>query len=124
MHSIVNWLWVFGVAALLFAWYKTMYVNRQDTGTERMAEISSYIREGAIAFLKREYTVLAVFAIVLLATAAFAGPQAVQAQRTQKPALHAKHWMAITGKPLGATAGAMIFTQGGNAIDAAADGDV
>ena len=37
---------------------------------------------------------------------------------TQKPPLHGKHWMAITGKPLGATAGAMIFTQGGNAIDA------
>ncbi len=41
------------------------------------------------------------------------------AQRTQKPVLHAKHWLAITGKPLGATAGAMIFNQGGNAIDAA-----
>ncbi len=40
-------------------------------------------------------------------------------QRTQKPPLHGKHWMAITGKPLAATAGAMIFNQGGNAIDAA-----
>lgn len=40
------------------------------------------------------------------------------AQKTQKPILHAKHWMAITGKPLGATAGAKIFNQGGNAIDA------
>ena len=37
---------------------------------------------------------------------------------TQKPPLHAKHWMAITGKPLAATAGAMIFSKGGNAIDA------
>ncbi len=41
------------------------------------------------------------------------------AQRTQKPVLHAKHWLAITGKPLGATAGAMIFNQNGNAVDAA-----
>ncbi|MDP6396394.1 MAG: gamma-glutamyltransferase [Candidatus Marinimicrobia bacterium] len=41
------------------------------------------------------------------------------AQRTIKPVLHGRHWMAITGKPLGATAGATIFTQGGNAIDAA-----
>jgi gamma-glutamyltranspeptidase/glutathione hydrolase len=40
-------------------------------------------------------------------------------QRTQKPVLHAKNWLAITGKPLGATAGAMIFQKGGNAIDAA-----
>jgi len=42
------------------------------------------------------------------------------AQRTQKPPLHGAHWMAVTGKPLAATAGAMIFQQGGNAVDAAA----
>ena len=42
------------------------------------------------------------------------------AQRTQKPALHGTHWMAITGKPLAATAGAMMFQKGGNAVDAAA----
>ena len=41
------------------------------------------------------------------------------AQKTQKPPLHARNWMAITGKPLSANAGAMIFNQGGNAIDAA-----
>lgn len=40
-------------------------------------------------------------------------------QRTAKPALHGSHWMAITGKPLGATAGAMTFQKGGNAVDAA-----
>lgn len=44
---------------------------------------------------------------------------AVLAQSTQKPPLHGKHWMSITGKPLAATAGAMIFQQGGNAVDAA-----
>lgn len=38
---------------------------------------------------------------------------------TQKPVLHGKHWMAITGKPLAATAGAMTFHKGGNAVDAA-----
>ena len=41
------------------------------------------------------------------------------AQRTNKPVLHGDHWVAITGKPLAATAGAMIFQQGGNAVDAA-----
>ena len=51
--------------------------------------------------------------LVLLASAAFA-------QKTQKPPLHGAHWMAITGKPLAATAGAMIFERGGNAVDAAA----
>ncbi len=41
------------------------------------------------------------------------------AQRTEKPVLHGRDWVAITGKPLAATAGAMIFVKGGNAVDAA-----
>ena len=44
---------------------------------------------------------------------------ALLAQQTQKPPLHGKNWMAITGKPLAATAGAKIFDRGGNAVDAA-----
>lgn len=40
-------------------------------------------------------------------------------QSTQKPPLHARNWMAITGKPLAATSGATIFNRGGNAVDAA-----
>jgi len=43
----------------------------------------------------------------------------LSAQQTQKPPLHGKHWVAITGKPLAATAGAMVFQKGGNAVDAA-----
>jgi gamma-glutamyltranspeptidase / glutathione hydrolase len=43
----------------------------------------------------------------------------VNAQQTQKPVLHGKNWMAITGKPLAATAGSMVFQKGGNAVDAA-----
>ena len=46
-------------------------------------------------------------------------PAMLRAQKTQKPPLHGRHWMAVTGKPLAATAGAMIFQKGGNAIDAA-----
>jgi len=59
-------------------------------------------------------------AAVLLGAAAFLGTGAPVAQaRTQKPALHGQHWMAVTGKPLAATAGARIFEHGGNAVDAA-----
>src|ERR1700742_1830849 len=43
----------------------------------------------------------------------------VMAQATEKPQLHGNHWMAVTGKPLSAEAGAQIFQKGGNAIDAA-----
>src|SRR5881227_4376695 len=46
-------------------------------------------------------------------------PVALVGQRTQKPPLHGRHWVAITGKPLAATAGAMIFQKGGNPVDAA-----
>ncbi len=41
------------------------------------------------------------------------------AQPTQKPIIYGKNWIAVTGKPLAATAGAMIFQKGGNAVDAA-----
>jgi gamma-glutamyltranspeptidase/glutathione hydrolase len=51
--------------------------------------------------------------VLLAATSASVGA------RTQKPQLHAQHWMAVTGKPLAATAGALIFARGGNAVDAA-----
>jgi gamma-glutamyltranspeptidase/glutathione hydrolase len=50
-------------------------------------------------------------------SAVFGGPQAQG--RTQKPPLYGKHWMAVTGKPIAAVAGARIFEQGGNAVDAA-----
>jgi gamma-glutamyltranspeptidase/glutathione hydrolase len=40
-------------------------------------------------------------------------------QKTEKPVLHGRNWVAITGKPLAATAGALIFAKGGNAVDAA-----
>jgi gamma-glutamyltranspeptidase/glutathione hydrolase len=55
--------------------------------------------------------------LALVALGVLAAP--LHAQRTQKPPLHAKHWIAITGKPLAATAGAMMFARGGNAVDAA-----
>jgi len=57
-------------------------------------------------------------AIVLIMTAA-ALPDTASAQRTAKPVLHGKHWVAVTGKPLAATAGAITFSRGGNAVDAA-----
>lgn len=41
------------------------------------------------------------------------------AQKTLKPVLHGKHWVAVTGKPLAATAGSITFSRGGNAVDAA-----
>ncbi len=57
--------------------------------------------------------------IFVLTAIIFTLPNALNAQRTAKPVLHGRHWMAITGKPLAATAGAIVFQKGGNAVDAA-----
>jgi gamma-glutamyltranspeptidase/glutathione hydrolase len=55
----------------------------------------------------------------LLLVLALVFSSAVEAQQTAKAVLHGKHWVAITGKPLAATAGAITFQKGGNAVDAA-----
>jgi gamma-glutamyltranspeptidase/glutathione hydrolase len=63
---------------------------------------------------KKNFRLLTVQAIACLILAAPA-----LSQDTVKPVLHGKHWVAITGKPLAATAGALTFARGGNAVDAA-----
>ena len=50
-----------GAVALAFAFWKTRWINAQDPGTDRMKEIGAAVREGAMAFLSREYKVLAIF---------------------------------------------------------------
>ena len=57
------------------------------------------------------------FVILVICLGASAGGSF--GQRTEKPVLHGREWVAITGKPLAATAGAMVFAKGGNAVDAA-----
>lgn len=54
-----------GVSALIFAAYKSSRINAADPGTPRMVEISEAIREGAMAFLKREYRLLAIFVMAV-----------------------------------------------------------
>ncbi|MDM7924262.1 MAG: gamma-glutamyltransferase, partial [Pyrinomonadaceae bacterium] len=64
-------------------------------------------------------TVGFVLAICIVAVQVVMVPVSVLGQRTQKPVLLGRKWVAITGKPLAATAGAAIFHKGGNAVDAA-----
>jgi len=54
-----------GVVALLFAIWKTAWINKQEAGTDKMKEIGAAIRTGAMAFLKREYKVLAIFVVAV-----------------------------------------------------------
>jgi len=57
--------------------------------------------------------------VAVAAVLCFVLVEPATAQGTVKPVLHGKHWVALTGKPLAATAGAVTFTRGGNAVDAA-----
>ena len=54
----------FGVLALLYTMFKSSWVSKQDAGTDRMKEIAKYISEGAMAFLKAEYKILAYYVVI------------------------------------------------------------
>ncbi len=54
---------VFGVIALLYTYWKSAWVSKQEVGTPKMARIAKNISDGAMAFLKAEYKVLAVFVL-------------------------------------------------------------
>ena len=60
-----------GILSLAFALYRGLWIRRQDGGNEKMVEIGGYIREGAQAFLVREYRVLAVFVVIVAGLLAF-----------------------------------------------------
>lgn len=64
---------LFGVIALLFTFWKSAWVTRQEVGTERMARIAKNISDGAMAFLKAEYKVLSIFVVVVAAILAWSG---------------------------------------------------
>ena len=68
-----NYLPLFGVLALLFVFYKNTWVSKQDPGNEKMQTIASNISKGAMAFLKAEYKVLAIFVIAVSGLLAFKG---------------------------------------------------
>ena len=61
-----------GLLAMLYAFWKTSWINRQDEGTDRMKQIGASIADGAMAFLKAEYRVLAIFVVIVACLLAFA----------------------------------------------------
>jgi len=63
--KITMFIPAFGVLALLYTFWKSSWVSKQEVGTERMARIATNISDGAMAFLKAEYRVLALFVAVV-----------------------------------------------------------
>ncbi|MBL7728468.1 MAG: sodium/proton-translocating pyrophosphatase, partial [Dinghuibacter sp.] len=66
----MNNLWAYlvpaaGIIALIYTLIKYSWVNKQDAGTDRMKEISNYIQQGAMAFLRAEWKLLAYFVVIV-----------------------------------------------------------
>ena len=73
--DINTYLWIVltaGVIALVFAFIKTNWINKQDQGTDKMEEIGKSIAEGAMAFLRAEYRVLSFFVLIVALLLGFA----------------------------------------------------
>ncbi len=64
---------VLGIAGLLYTFWKTSWVNKQDEGTDEMKSIAKAIQKGAMAFLKAEYRVLAIFVLAVAILLALSG---------------------------------------------------
>ena len=73
MEIIVKFLPLFGVVALLFVFLKSGWVSKQEVGDEKMSRIAKNIADGAMAFLKAEYKVLAIFVIAVAILLFFKG---------------------------------------------------
>ena len=98
MDKLIYLVPVMGAIGLLYTFVKFNWVAKQDAGTDRMKEISNYIAEGAMAFLRAEWKILGYFVVVvglLLAVMAFSNPHS--------------HWSIalafVFGAVLSATAG-------------------
>jgi len=61
-----------GILAMIYAFWKTSWINNQDEGTDRMKQIGASIADGAMAFLKAEYRVLAIFVVIVACLLAYA----------------------------------------------------
>ncbi|HET8735764.1 MAG TPA: sodium-translocating pyrophosphatase, partial [Pricia sp.] len=73
MEILVNYLWVFGILALLFVFIKNAWVAKQEVGNPKMARIAKSIADGAMSFLKAEYKILSIFVLAVAVLLYFKG---------------------------------------------------
>jgi len=72
-QSLIYLIPIFGILALLFTFWKSGWVTKQEVGNERMARIAASIADGAMAFLKAEYKVLSIFVVAVAILMGFSG---------------------------------------------------
>src|SRR4026208_1264242 len=73
MDKLIYLVPVMGLIGLLYTFIKFNWVAKQDAGNERMKEISTYIAQGAMAFLRAEWKILAYFAVIVALLLGFMG---------------------------------------------------
>ena len=96
MELIVNYLWLFGVLALVFVFAKNAWVAKQDAGNEKMVKIAKHIADGAMSFLKAEYRILAIFVVAVAVLLYFKGSNE-----------EGSHWMVAISFIVGAICSAL-----------------
>jgi K(+)-stimulated pyrophosphate-energized sodium pump len=104
MNQIVYLVPAFGLVGLLYTAWKFSWVSKQDAGNEKMQELSGYIADGAIAFLKAEWKILTYFAIPTAILLAWLGTQ----EGTPDNPIHSSPLIAVAfliGAVFSATAG-------------------
>lgn len=65
MENLIYLIPTAGVIALLYTYIKSSWVTKQDPGTDKMVKIAGHISEGAMAFLRAEYKILAIFVVIV-----------------------------------------------------------
>ena len=73
MENAVYYLPIAGIAGILFMLWKSSWVSKQEAGNARMLKIAKYIADGAMAFLKSEYKILAIFVLAVAVLLFFKG---------------------------------------------------
>jgi K(+)-stimulated pyrophosphate-energized sodium pump len=103
MELIVNYLPLFGILALVFIFFKNTWVSKQDSGNEKMARIAKNIADGAMAFLKAEYKVLAIFVAAVAILLFFKG----NSEYGEEMDKHISHGMVAVSFIVGAICSAL-----------------
>ena len=104
MNQIIYLVPAFGIVGLLYTAWKFSWVSKQDAGNDKMQELSGYIADGAIAFLKAEWKILTYFAIPTAILLAWLGTQTGTAENP----IHSSPLIAVAfliGAIFSATAG-------------------
>jgi len=103
MEFIVNYLPAFGVLALVFVFIKSAWVTKQEEGDAKMSRIAKNIADGAMAFLKAEYKVLAIFVVAVAILLFFKG----SSEYGEETSVHISHWMVAISFIVGAICSAL-----------------